>query len=145
MFTLEKLYRKSLRCKYRFVIYHLEERSVPTAIRYKKSAQIFVSSVNRNPIRYTIRDVQNSYNLMNENTSYLKKLIKQKSFKFCWIHSQIYLIHQIWSHLFDRALMAVVNCLMVYLTLNSWLVQLTALLSFSQRFISDFVGYKIFC
>ena len=58
---IEKLYRKSLRCKYRFVMYHLEERSVSTAIRYKKCAQIFVSSVNKNPIRYTIRNATNSY------------------------------------------------------------------------------------
>ena len=61
VFTLEKLYRKSLRCKYRFAMYHLEERSVPTAIRYKKCAQIFVSNVNKNPIRYTIRDATRSY------------------------------------------------------------------------------------
>ena len=42
-------------------MYHLEERSVSTAIRYEKCAQIFVSSVNKNPIRYTIRDATNSY------------------------------------------------------------------------------------
>ena len=35
LFTLEKLYRKSLLWKYRFVVYHLEERNVSTAIRYK--------------------------------------------------------------------------------------------------------------
>ena len=39
----------------------LEERSVLTAIRYKKFAQIFDSSVNKNPIRYTIRDATISY------------------------------------------------------------------------------------
>ena len=37
-----------------------EERSVSTAIRYKKCVQIFVSSVNKNPIRYTIRNATNS-------------------------------------------------------------------------------------
>ena len=61
MFTLEKLCRKSLRCKYRFVLYHLEECSVSTAIRYKKCAQIFISSVNKNPIQYTIHDTIKSY------------------------------------------------------------------------------------
>ena len=39
----------------------LEERSVSTAIRYKKCAQTFVLSVNKNPIRHTIRDATNSY------------------------------------------------------------------------------------
>ena len=61
VFTLEKLYRKSLRCKYRFVIYHLEERSASTAIRHEKCAEIFVSSVNKNPVQHTIRDAVNSY------------------------------------------------------------------------------------
>ena len=42
-------------------MYHLEERSVSTAIRNKKCAQTFVSTVNKNPIRYTIRDATNSY------------------------------------------------------------------------------------
>ena len=95
---IKKIVQRVTSLQISFFIYHLDERSVPTAIRYKKSAQIFVSSVNKNPIRYTIRDVKNSYNLMNENTSYLKKLVKQKRFKFCCIHYQIYLIHQIWSH-----------------------------------------------
>ena len=40
VFSLEKLYWKSLRCGCHFVMYHLEERSVSTAIRYKKCAQI---------------------------------------------------------------------------------------------------------
>ena len=51
----------ALRCKYCFVMYHLEERRVSTAIQYKKCAQIFVSSVNKNPIRYAICDATNSY------------------------------------------------------------------------------------
>ena len=42
-------------------MYHLEERSVWTATGNKKCAQIFVSSVNKNPIQYTIRDATNSY------------------------------------------------------------------------------------
>ena len=42
-------------------MYHLEERNVSTAIRYKKCTQIFVSRVNQNPIRYTIRNATNSY------------------------------------------------------------------------------------
>ena len=42
-------------------MYHLEELSVSIAIQYKKCAQIFVSSVNKNPIRYTIRDAPDSY------------------------------------------------------------------------------------
>ena len=95
---IRKLYRKSLCCKYRFVIYHLEECSVPTAVRYKNCAQIFVLRVSKKPIWYTIRDATNSYNLMNGNTSYPKKLMKQKRFKFCCIRCHIYLIQQIWSH-----------------------------------------------
>ena len=39
----------------------LEECSVAAAIRYKKWAQIFVSSVNKNRIRYTIRDATKNY------------------------------------------------------------------------------------
>ena len=42
-------------------MYYLEERSVSAAIRYKKRAQTFVSSVNKNPLRYTIRDATNNY------------------------------------------------------------------------------------
>ena len=42
-------------------MYHLEEGSVSTAIQYEKCAQIFVSSVNKNPIWYTISDATNSY------------------------------------------------------------------------------------
>lgn len=40
---------------------HSEERSVSTAIRYKNCAQIFVSNVNKNTIRYATRDATNSY------------------------------------------------------------------------------------
>ena len=37
--------------------------------------------------------------LTNERTTFFKKkLIKQKCFKFCCIHYQIYLIQQIWSN-----------------------------------------------
>ena len=68
MFTLEKLYKKSLRYKYRFVMYHLEERSVSTAIHYKRCAQIFVLSVNKNPIQYTICDATNSYTVQCEHS-----------------------------------------------------------------------------
>ena len=42
-------------------MYHLEERSVSAAIRYKKCAQMFVSSATENPIRYTICDITKSY------------------------------------------------------------------------------------
>ena len=42
-------------------MYRLEERSVSTAVRYEKCAEIFVSSVNKNSIRYTIRDATYSY------------------------------------------------------------------------------------
>ena len=42
-------------------MYHLEKRNVSTAIWYEKCAQIFVSSVNKNTIRYKIRDSTNSY------------------------------------------------------------------------------------
>ena len=42
-------------------MYHLEERSVSAAIQYEKYSQIFVSSVNKNRIRYTIRNTTNSY------------------------------------------------------------------------------------
>ena len=40
------------------------------AIQCKKCAQIFVSSVNKNPIRYTIRDATNSYTV---NVNMVKK------------------------------------------------------------------------
>ena len=66
MFTLEKLYRKSLRCKYRFVMYHLEEVA-SQLLSDMKSAQIFVSSVNKNSIRYTIHDATNSYTVQCEH------------------------------------------------------------------------------
>ena len=42
-------------------MYHLEERSASTAIRYKKSAQIFALSVNKSPIRYAFRNATESY------------------------------------------------------------------------------------
>ena len=42
-------------------MYPLEERSVSIAIGCEKCAQIFVSSVNKNPIQYTIGDATNSY------------------------------------------------------------------------------------
>ena len=42
-------------------MYHLEERRVSIAIRYKKYAQIFVLSVSKSPIRYIIRDATNGY------------------------------------------------------------------------------------
>ena len=51
----------SMCIKYHFDVYHLEEGSVSTTISYKKCAQIFVSSVNKNPFRYIIRDATNSY------------------------------------------------------------------------------------
>ena len=41
-------------------MYHLEERSVSTAIRYKKCAQICLS-VNESPIRYAFRNAAESY------------------------------------------------------------------------------------
>ena len=40
-------------------MYPLEERSISDAIRYEKCAQIFVSSMNKNLIRYAIRDATN--------------------------------------------------------------------------------------
>ena len=67
---------KSLRCKYRFVIYHLEERSVSTAIRYKKCAQIFVVDVNKSPIRYIFRDATKSYTVCSSFRTSQKELTR---------------------------------------------------------------------
>ena len=44
-------------------MYHLEERGVSTAIRYKNCAQILVLSVNESPIRYTFRNATESYTI----------------------------------------------------------------------------------
>ena len=48
-------------------MYHLEERSVSTAIRCKKCAQIFVLSVNKSPIRYAFRNATESYTIKCEH------------------------------------------------------------------------------
>ena len=48
--TIQKV--TSLQIPFRYV--SLKVRSISTAIRYKKCAQIFVSSLNKNPILYTI-------------------------------------------------------------------------------------------
>ena len=45
----------------RIVTYRLEERTVSAAMQYKRCAQIFASSVNKNPIRYKIHDATKSY------------------------------------------------------------------------------------
>ena len=58
---IRKIVQKVTSLQISFRLYHLEERSAPAAIRYKKCAQIFVASVNKNSIRYTIRDAMNSY------------------------------------------------------------------------------------
>ena len=68
VFTVEKLSKKSLRCKYNFVKYHLEKRSVSTAIRYKKGGQIFVVDGNKSPIRYIFRDATKSYTVWCEHS-----------------------------------------------------------------------------
>ena len=44
-------------------MYHLEEGSISTAIRYKKCAQIFAVDVNKSTIRYIIGDAMKSYTL----------------------------------------------------------------------------------
>ena len=67
MFTLEKLYRNWLRCKYRFVMYHIEERSVSNAIQYKKCAQLFVVNVNKSPIQHIFREATKSYTVWYEH------------------------------------------------------------------------------
>ena len=55
----------SLQISFRYV--SLRRGSVSTAIRYEKCAQIFVSSVNKNSIRYTIHDARNSYTVQCEH------------------------------------------------------------------------------
>ena len=42
-------------------MYHLEGRSVSTAIRYKMDAQMSVLSVNESPIWYAFRNATESY------------------------------------------------------------------------------------
>ena len=42
-------------------MYYLEERSLLTAIRYKKCGQIFVSSVNKALSQYAFRNAVESY------------------------------------------------------------------------------------
>ena len=61
VFTLAKLHKKSLRCRYRFVVYDLEQRSVSTVIRNKKCSQIFVLSVNKSPFQYAFSNTTESY------------------------------------------------------------------------------------
>ena len=47
-------------------MYHVEERSVSTAIRYKNCAQILVLIVNKSPIGYAFRSATESYTVQCE-------------------------------------------------------------------------------
>ena len=71
-FTLEQLYRKSLSCRYCFVMYHLDKHSISTAIQYKKYAQIFILSLNKIPMQSGFINTTESYTVCEHdlNTKY---------------------------------------------------------------------------